>query len=267
MKNYLVKLVRYLIILTLDIVLEKYNWIVLFQLLKIVFLLIGVAYFTIGERKVMAAIQRRKGPNVVGFWGLLQPLADGAKLVFKELLIPTRAETYIFLAAPIMILILSILNWSVFPTGVTTAIALNKLPNFVELIVNNPYFYKDQNQNLSAVADISYGVLFILAISGFNVYGIIIAGWASNSKYAFLGSLRSAAQMISYEVSLGLLLLPVILLAGSLNFTDIVVAQKTGWFFFPLFPCAINVFYFNVSRNKSCTIWFTRSRSWISCRI
>jgi NADH-quinone oxidoreductase subunit H len=213
---------------------DIYYWITFVQLLKIVFLLMVVAYFTIAERKGMAAIQRRKGPNVVGIWGLLQPIADGAKLVFKELLIPTRAEAYIFLAAPIMILILSILNWSVFPTGLTTMTAISKFPNFVEIV--------EKNQNISAVADISYGILFILAISGFNVYGIIIAGWASNSKYAFLGSLRSAAQMISYEVSLGLLILPVILLAGSLNFTDIVIAQTTGWYFLPLFPCAFMFF-------------------------
>jgi NADH-quinone oxidoreductase subunit H len=211
---------------------EPFSWMVLVQLLKIILLLIAVAYFTIAERKVMAAIQRRKGPNVVGIWGLLQPIADGAKLVFKELLVPTRADAYIFLIAPIMILVLSILNWSILPTGLTTA--TTKLPNFTEVVVSN--------YNLSTVADISYGILFILALSGFNVYGIIIAGWASNSKYAFLGALRSAAQMISYEVSLGLLILPVILLAGSLNFTDIVVAQKSGWYFLPLFPCALMFF-------------------------
>jgi NADH-quinone oxidoreductase subunit H len=212
---------------------RPFSWMIVAQLLKIVLLLVAVAYFTIAERKVMAAIQRRKGPNVVGIWGLLQPIADGAKLVFKELLVPTRADSYIFLVAPIMILILSIVNWSILPTGLTTA--MTNLPKVTEMVISN--------QNVSTVADISYGILFILAISGFNVYGIIIAGWASNSKYAFLGSLRSAAQMISYEVSLGLLLLPVILLAGSLNFTDIVVAQaNVGWFFLPLFPCAVMFF-------------------------
>lgn len=210
-----------------------FSWMIVAQLLKIVLLLVAVAYFTIAERKVMASIQRRKGPNVVGIWGLLQPIADGAKLVFKELLVPTRADSYIFLIAPIMILILSIVNWSILPTGLTTV--MTNLPNLTEVVINN--------QNVTTVADISYGILFILAISGFNVYGIIIAGWASNSKYAFLGSLRSAAQMISYEVSLGLLLLPVILLAGSLNFTDIVAAQgNVGWFFLPLFPCAVMFF-------------------------
>ena len=203
------------------------------QLLKIVFLLVAVAYFTLAERKVMAAIQRRRGPNVVGLWGLLQPVADGAKLIFKELLIPTRSDSYIFLLAPIFILVLSIINWSVIPTGID--VVVKSVPTFSNTLLNNV--------NTSSVADISYGLLMILAISGFNVYGIIIAGWSSNSKYAFLGALRSAAQMISYEVSLGLLLLPVILLAGSLNFTDIVMAQaKTGWFVLPLLPCAIMFF-------------------------
>lgn len=201
------------------------------QLLKIIFLLVAVAYFTLAERKVMAAIQRRKGPNVVGIWGLLQPLADGAKLVFKELLIPTRSDSYIFLMAPIMILILSMINWSLIPSNIDIAI---------NTITTNAF---SNNLNTNTVSDISYGLLMILAISGFNVYGIIIAGWSSNSKYAFLGALRSAAQMISYEVSLGLLLLPVILLAGSLNLTDIVMAQaNTCWFVLPLLPCAIMFF-------------------------
>jgi NADH-quinone oxidoreductase subunit H len=218
----------------------SFSQIFICSLLKIVCILIAVAYFTIAERKVMAAIQRRKGPNVVGFWGLLQPLADGAKLIFKELLIPTRANATIFLVAPIMVLVLSIISWSVIPSGLITA--------YNEPIAN--FFSADFEQlnykiitSQSTVADISYGVLFILAVSGLNVYGIIIAGWASNSKYAFLGSLRSAAQMISYEVSLGLLILPVILFSGSLNFTEIVAAQeKTGWFVFPLLPCAIMFF-------------------------
>jgi NADH-quinone oxidoreductase subunit H len=208
------------------------------QLVKIVLLLIVVAYFTIAERKGMASVQRRRGPNVVGFMGLLQPLADGAKLMFKELVIPSRSDAYIFLLAPVMILILSMINWSIIPTNLnieyTTIgnVVLGTSPNFSET-----------NWNNSSVADIEYGLLMILAISGFNVYGIIIAGWASNSKYAFLGALRSAAQMISYEVSLGLLLLPVVLLAGSLNLTDIVMAQaKTGWYVFPLLPCVIMFF-------------------------
>lgn len=218
----------------------SFSQIFICSLLKIVCILIAVAYFTIAERKVMAAIQRRKGPNVVGFWGLLQPLADGAKLIFKELLIPTRANATIFLVAPIMVLVLSIISWSVIPSGLISA-GNEPLMNLFSAD------FEQLNHKIiisqSTVADISYGVLFILAVSGLNVYGIIIAGWASNSKYAFLGSLRSAAQMISYEVSLGLLILPVILFSGSLNFTEIVAAQeKTGWFVFPLLPCAIMFF-------------------------
>ena len=218
----------------------SFSQIFICSLLKIVCILIAVAYFTIAERKVMAAIQRRKGPNVVGFWGLLQPLADGAKLVFKELLIPTRANATIFLVAPVMVLILSMISWSIIPSGIsiesTTSTLIQVKSNFRSLEINNLI-------DTSTTADISYGVLFILAVSGLNVYGIIIAGWASNSKYAFLGALRSAAQMISYEVSLGLLILPVILLAGSLNLSEIVAAQeRTVWFVFPLLPCAIMFF-------------------------
>ena len=218
----------------------SFSQIFICSLLKIVCILIAVAYFTIAERKVMAAIQRRKGPNVVGFWGLLQPLADGAKLIFKELLIPTRANATIFLVAPVMVLILSMISWSIIPSGInlesTTSIVTQMKSDFRSIEIGNLI-------NTSTTADISYGVLFILAVSGLNVYGIIIAGWASNSKYAFLGALRSAAQMISYEVSLGLLILPVILLAGSLNLTEIVAAQeRTVWFVFPLLPCAIMFF-------------------------
>lgn len=220
----------------------------IFSLLKIVCILIAVAYFTIAERKVMAAIQRRKGPNVVGFWGLLQPLADGAKLTFKELLIPTRANSTIFLIAPLMVLILSIISWSIIPSGLSfppTPLYLNQ--NFDEcnpsMFTWNLKLITEYFPQSSLTADLKYGVLFLLAVSGLNVYGIIIAGWASNSKYAFLGALRSAAQMISYEVSLGLLILPVILLSGSLNLTEIVTAQeRTVWFFFPLLPCAIMFF-------------------------
>ena len=210
------------------------------SLLKIVCILLAVAYFTVSERKVMAAIQRRKGPNVVGFWGFLQPLADGAKLVFKELLIPTRASSTIFLIAPIMVLVLSIVSWSVIPAGLKEKENIS----FLEQTLSTTTLLDIKNLiNISTNADISYGVLFLLAVSGLNVYGIIIAGWASNSKYAFLGSLRSAAQMISYEVSLGILILPVIVLSGSLNLTEIVAAQeKSGWFFLPLLPCAIMFF-------------------------
>lgn len=209
-------------------------------LLKIVCVLIGVAYFTIAERKVMAAIQRRRGPNIVGFWGLLQPLADGLKLVIKELIIPSKSNVIIFLIAPVLVIILSLVGWSVIPFGIEDTLfsknnnSIEKLSITLEHIYNNIYLQ---------ISDIRYGVLFILAISSLNVYGIIIAGWASNSKYAFLGALRSAAQMISYEVSIGLVILPVVLLSGSLNFSEIIFIQsKTGWFVLPLLPCAIIFF-------------------------
>ena len=203
-------------------------------LVKIILILIGVAYFTIAERKVMAAAQRRHGPDVVGFLGLLQPLADGLKLVVKELLIPTKTEPTGFLLAPIVILTLSLLSWSVIPFGFFDNTSSVK-------ITVNEYMHEIL---ISAVpANIKCGILFLLAVSSFNVYGIIIAGWSSNSKYAFLGALRSAAQMISYEVSIGLIILPIILLSASLNLTEIVLVQsKTIWFIFPLLPCAIVFF-------------------------
>jgi NADH-quinone oxidoreductase subunit H len=221
-----------------------------FDILKIVLLLISIAYYTLAERKIMAAAQRRKGPNIVGIFGLLQPLADGLKLLTKELLIPSTSNSNIFLFAPLLILVLSLVSWIVIPFGITTIEGLeNKTISDVSVFTNNiatllfikldPIFYYP----FSSVANINYGILFILAISSLNVYGIIIAGWSSNSKYAFLGSLRSAAQMISYEVSIGLVILPIILIAGTLNFTKIVVAQMyTIWFVAPLLPCAIIFF-------------------------
>ena len=203
---------------------------VILVLLKIICLLISIAYFTIAERKVMAAIQRRKGPNIVGFWGLLQPLADGLKLLVKEMIIPTKANPIIFVFAPMIILTLSLIGWSAIPFGLSKEIEMSD----EKYVVIQYIFYT------ATVANIKCGLLFLLAISSLNVYGIIIAGWASNSKYAFLGALRSAAQMISYEVSIGIVILPVILLAGSLNLTEIVYVQSvTGWFVFPLLPCAI----------------------------
>jgi NADH-quinone oxidoreductase subunit H len=236
-------------------VITNFNYkIVIYSLLKIIFLLIAIAYFTIAERKVMGAIQRRKGPNIIGFWGLLQPLADGAKLTFKEVVIPTRATATIFLMAPIMVLTLSLISWTVIPSGLSEFSEISRpflLQQFVPKDINlsSDQFTPELEVleiNLftqSLTVDINYGVLFLLAVSGLNVYGIIIAGWASNSKYAFLGALRSAAQMISYEVSLGLLILPVVLFAGSLNLTEIVLAQeRTLWFFFPLLPCSIIFF-------------------------
>jgi len=179
-------------------------------LLLIILLLIAVAYFTLAERKIMGAMQRRKGPNVVGIYGLMQPLADGLKLFIKETILPSNADKKLFILAPIITFSLSLLGWAVIP--------------FSKGVV---------------VADINLGLLYMFAISSLSVYGIIIAGWSSNSKYAFLGALRSAAQMVSYEVSLGLILLTVVLSVGSLNITEIILAQNDVWFWIPLFPLFI----------------------------
>lgn len=203
-------------------------------LAKIICILISVAYFTIAERKIMASIQRRLGPNVEGGpFGILQPLADGLKLFIKELVIPGRANIFIYFLAPVLVFTLSLVGWSVIPFyfnfNFSTYYTLNDI-NYTKFEINK-------------ISDTSYGVLFLLAISSLNVYGIILGGWASNSKYAFLGALRSAAQMISYEVSISLTILPVILIAGSFNFFDIIYIQnKTCWFVFPLLPCAIIFF-------------------------
>lgn len=176
----------------------------------IVPLLLGIAWLTWYERKVIAAIQLRRGPNVVGPFGLLQPIADGIKLLCKETVIPTGANRALFIFAPIMTFSLSLVAWAVIP--------------FDQAMV---------------LADINVGVLYLFAISSLGVYGIIISGWASNSRYAFLGALRSAAQMISYEVSLGFILISVVLLAGSLNLSQIVEAQRGMWFGVGLFPLFI----------------------------
>jgi|APCry1669189534_1035231.scaffolds.fasta_scaffold43312_2 NADH-quinone oxidoreductase subunit H len=173
----------------------------------IVALILGVAYLTLAERKVIAAMQLRVGPNRVGPFGLLQPIADGIKLLHKEIIVPDSSDKLLFVFAPILTFSLSLAAWAVVPFG----------PGLV-------------------FADINVGILYLLAISSLGVYGIIIAGWASNSKYAFLGALRSAAQMISYEVSLGLVIVCVLLCVGSLNLTDIVLAQKEGWFALKLLP-------------------------------
>jgi NADH-quinone oxidoreductase subunit H len=179
----------------------------------IVPLLLAVAYLTYAERKVLAAAQLRRGPNVVGWFGLLQPIADGLKLLLKETVIPSGANRIVFVAAPILTFVLSLIAWAVIPFDAGMVIA-----------------------------DINVGILYLFAISSLGVYGIIMAGWASNSKYAFLGALRSAAQMVSYEVSIGFVIVTVLLCVGSLNLSAIVEAQRTVWFVIPLFPMFIVFF-------------------------
>jgi NADH-quinone oxidoreductase subunit H len=179
-------------------------------LIVVIPLLISVAYFTLAERKVMGSIQRRRGPNVVGYLGLLQPLADGLKLFVKETIFPSNANLAVFLFAPLLTFFLSLVGWAVIP--------------FTENAV---------------LVDINVGIVYIFAISSLNVFGIIMAGWASNSKYPFLGSLRSAAQIISYEVSIGFIIANVSLCSGSFNLSNIVLSQKNVWYFIPLFPMFI----------------------------
>jgi NADH-quinone oxidoreductase subunit H len=179
----------------------------------IVPLLVAVAYLTLLERKVMASMQQRRGPNVVGLFGLLQPLADGLKLLIKETILPSSANTIIFILAPIITFLLALVTWSVIPFG-----------------------------SGMVLIDLNVGILFVFAISSLGVYGIIAAGWSSNSKYSFLGALRSAAQMVSYEVSIGLIIMCVLLCAGSLNLSEIVYAQKEVWYCVPLFPLFIMFF-------------------------
>ncbi len=176
-------------------------------------LLVLVAYLTYAERKVLAAIQIRKGPNVVGVFGLAQPFADALKMLMKETIIPSGSNRVLFLLAPMLTFGLAMIAWAVIP-------------------VNAGW----------VLADINVGVLYLFAISSLGVYGIIIAGWSSNSKYAFIGAMRSAAQMVSYEVSIGFVLVSVLLCVGSLNLSDIVLAQRTVWFFIPLFPMFIIFF-------------------------
>jgi NADH-quinone oxidoreductase subunit H len=183
------------------------------SLAVIVPLLIGVAYLTYAERKVLGAIQLRKGPNVVGPFGLAQPFADALKMLFKETIIPAGADRGLFIIAPMITFGLAVIAWAVIPT--------------------NDHW---------AVANINVGILYLLAISSLGVYGIIIAGWASNSKYAFLGALRSAAQMVSYEVSMGFVIVTVLLCVGSLNLNDIVLAQRHIWFAIPLLPMFVIFF-------------------------
>jgi len=193
--------------------------IILAQILAIVVpMLIAMAYLTLYERKVMGAMQLRKGPNVVGIFGMLQPFADGAKLFFKETIIPTGANKFLFLLAPMITFFLALIAWAVIP-------------------------FDDG----WVLADINVGILYLFAISSLGVYGIIISGWASNSRYPFLGALRSAAQMVSYEVSIGFVIITVLLCVGSLNLSEIVRAQSgdlgiLNWYFIPLFPMFVIFF-------------------------
>jgi NADH-quinone oxidoreductase subunit H len=182
-------------------------------ILVLIPLLFAIAYLTYAERKVIGAMQLRKGPNVVGPFGLLQPFADALKLLVKETVLPTRANKAVFIAAPVISFSLSLAAWAVIP--------------FAKGMV---------------LANINVGILYLFAISSLGVYGIIMAGWSSNSMYAFLGAMRSAAQMVSYEVSIGFIIITVLLLVGSLNLSAIVEAQRTVWFALPLFPMFVVFF-------------------------
>ncbi|MGB0682783.1 MAG: NADH-quinone oxidoreductase subunit NuoH [Magnetovibrionaceae bacterium] len=193
---------------------DAYIWPTAWIVLKIAFiiapLMLAIAYLTYAERKVIGAIQLRKGPNVVGPFGLLQPIADGVKLFLKETVVPTGSNKAVFILAPIVTFLLSLVAWAVIPFG-----------------------------DGLVLADINVGILYLFAISSLGVYGILMAGWASNSRYAFLGAVRSAAQMVSYEVSMGFVIITVLLCAGSLNLSEIVESQRDVWYVIPLFPMAV----------------------------
>jgi NADH-quinone oxidoreductase subunit H len=190
---------------------------IVLKILSIVIpLLISVAYFTIAERKIMGAIQRRRGPNIIGYIGLLQPFADGLKLFTKETTLPTSTDTILFLCAPALSFILSMAAWSVVPLS-----------------------------DGVLVGDINLGIFYLFAVSSLNVYGILFAGWASNSKYAYLGSVRSAAQMLSYEIAIGFTILNVVICSGSYNLTNIIISQQKVWFIVPLLPIFV-IFYLSM---------------------
>jgi NADH-quinone oxidoreductase subunit H len=190
---------------------------VIITLLKILIivvpLLISVAYFTLAERKILGAIQRRRGPNVVGTFGLLQPLSDGFKLLVKETVLPSSSNKLIFVLSPIITFLISLMGWAVIPYD-----------------------------KYSFLAELNTGMMYLFAVSSLGVYGIIMSGWSSNSKYAFLGALRSTAQMVSYEVSLGFIIIVIILCAGSFNLNVIIESQKNTWFIIPFFPLFLMFF-------------------------
>ena len=188
--------------------------IIILKIFLIIFpLLISIAYLTFFERKVIGSMQLRKGPNVVGPFGLLQPIADGLKLLSKETIFPDDSNKFLFILSPIITFVLALIAWAVIPID-----------------------YK------VVLADINVGIMYIFAVSSLGVYGIIVAGWSSNSRYAFLGSLRSAAQMISYEVSIGLIIISILLTAGSLNLSSIVLSQEKVWYIIPHFPMFVIFF-------------------------
>jgi len=195
----------------------EYLNIIFLETYKILFLLVpvltAVAMIVWLDRRVWAFVQKRRGPNVVGPFGLLQSLADALKYLFKEIIIPASSNKIIFILAPVVTMTLALIAWAVIPFN----------ENFV-------------------IADINVGILYIFAVSSLGVYGIIMGGWASNSKYPFLGAIRSAAQMVSYEVSIGVIIINVLLCVGSLNLTDIVLAQEDLWFIIPLFPMFVIFF-------------------------
>tara|TARA_B110000967_G_C18780924_1_gene508203 strand:- start:156 stop:1157 length:1002 start_codon:yes stop_codon:yes gene_type:complete len=195
----------------------EYIAIIFTEVYKILFLLVpvlvSVAMIVWLDRRVWAFVQKRQGPNVVGPFGLLQSLADALKYIFKEIIIPSSSNKVIFILAPIVTMTLALVAWAVIPFSET-----------------------------QVLADINVGILYLFAVSSLGVYGIIMGGWASNSKYPFLGAIRSAAQMVSYEVSIGIIIINVLLCVGSLNLNDIVLAQKNLWFVIPLFPMFVIFF-------------------------
>jgi NADH-quinone oxidoreductase subunit H len=188
--------------------------VILIKILVIIIpLLISVAYFTLAERKILGAIQRRRGPNVVGVYGLLQPLSDGFKLLMKETVIPSSANKFIFIISPMLTFVISLMGWAIIPYD-----------------------------KYSILAEFNIGILYLFAMSSLGVYGIIMSGWSSNSKYAFLGALRSTAQMVSYEVSIGFIMITIVVCCGSFNLQQIIDFQKEIWFVVPFFPLFLMFF-------------------------